>query len=786
MLQHYIKLAYRNCIRDKSTFLINLIGLSTGLACTLLIALWVQDELNIDGFHQEEARLYQAMINHNNQNGIITGGETQGVLAEALQADFPEVEIAIQTSTIIPQPFVLSIGDQKFKPYGKYADEDYFKLFSFEVLQGDKSTFLKDKQSIVISETLAKKAFPDGDALGQTINWEIIHFKGLATVTGVFEMPQNTSEQFDFVLPFEVYRDMLGEGMHWGNFNSFTYVLLNENSDVTEMNKRLPAYIQEKADWDGITTFLTPYSDRYLYSRFENGKQVGGRIDYVRLFSIIAFFILIIACINFMNLSTARSTKRLKEVGVRKTVGANRQSLISQYLLESTFIAFLSLAVAIGLVYLILSPFNLLTGKELDLVLDGEIIAILLGVTLLTGVFAGSYPALYLSSFQPVKILKGKVSGTMNAEWIRKALVVSQFALSIILIVAVLITYQQIQFIQDKNLGYNKENVITFPKEGMANEQLESFVQRLKNIPGVINATSSNQTLISGGSNTTGVSWEGKDPDKEIRFANMSVYHDFIETLGLQLKEGRAFSRNFGEETNKLIFNETAIKVMNLSDPIGKKVRLWGEDATIVGVVKDFHHQSLHEEIEPLFIKLSDEALFNMLARIESGQEQEVIGRLQSFYNETNPGYAFEYTFLDTQFERQYKSESIVATLATYFAGLAILISCLGLFGLVAFSAQQRQKEIGIRKVLGASIFNIIKMLSLDFTKMVLLSIVIALPISYYFAQNWLSGFAFRMDLEPWFFIVAGLGALLIAWLTMSFQTAKAALMNPIESLRNE
>ena len=786
MFQHYIKLAYRNSIRDKSTFLINLIGLSTGLACTLLIALWVQDELNVDGFHTEEARLYQAMTNHNNSNEVLTHEGTQGLLADALKADFPEVDIAIQASVDIPQPFILSVGDQKIKPYGKCADADYFKLFSFEVVQGDETTFLKDKQSIVLSEKLANKFFPNGDAIGQTINWEIIQFNGVATVTGVFKMPPNTSEKFDFLLPFDVYRDMRGDGIHWGNFNALTYVLLNENSDVAEMNKRLPAYIQEKAEWDGFTTFLTPYSDRYLYSKFENGKQAGGRIDYVHLFSIIAFFILLIACINFMNLSTAKSTKRLKEVGVRKTVGANRQSLIAQYLLESTFIAFIALVVALGLVYATLSPFNLLTGKELNLVLNGKIIAGLLGVTLLTGLIAGSYPAFYLSSFQPVKTLKGKVSGTISAEWIRKTLVVSQFALSIILIVAVLITYQQIQFIQNKNLGYNKENIITFPKEGMANNQLETFVQQLKNIPGIINATGSNHAIISSESFTTGFSWDGKDPNEEIRFADVNVYYDFVETLGLQVKEGRSFSREFGEETNRLILNETAVKVMDLNNPIGKSVRLWGEDATIIGVVKDFHHQSLHEEIEPSFIRLTDKSHSTMLARIEVGQEQEVITRLQSFYNETNPGYSFKYTFLDTQFERQYKSEAIVATLATYFAGLAILISCLGLFGLVAFSAQQRQKEIGIRKVLGASIFNIIKMLSVDFTKMVLLSIVIALPISYYFAQNWLSGFAFSMDLQPWFFVAAGGGALLIAWLTMSFQTAKAALMNPIESLRNE
>lgn len=384
MLQHYIKLAYRNSVRDKSTFLINLIGLSTGLACTLLIALWVQDELYVDGFHEKEARLYQAMTNHNNLNEVLTKEGTQGLLADVLQADFSEVEIAIQTSITIPQPFVLSIGDQKFKPYGKYVDADFFKLFSYEVLQGDKNSFLKDKQSIVLSQKMADKIFPNGEAMSESVEWELLNFNGLATVTGVFKMPTNSSDQFDFLLPFDVYRDMNGEDIRWGNFNALTYVLLNKNNEVTEVNKRLPAYIHEKAEWNKFSTFLTPYKDQYLYSRFENGEQAGGRIEYVRLFAIIAFFILLIACINFMNLSTAKSTKRLKEVGVRKTVGANRQSLIAQYLLESTFISFIALAVALILVYIALAPFNLLTGKELGLLFNGKIIAGLVGTTFLS------------------------------------------------------------------------------------------------------------------------------------------------------------------------------------------------------------------------------------------------------------------------------------------------------------------------------------------------------------------------------------------------------------------
>ena len=786
MLLHYLKLAYRNSLRDKSTFFINLIGLSTGLACALLIALWVGDELKVDKFHEHQGRLYQAMTNHSNENEVLTGEETQGLLAAALQADFPEVELAIQTGIPIPQPFILSAGTKKVKARGNWADPEFFQVFSYEVLEGDKTTFLKGDQSILVSEKLAKKIAGTSSAIGKTIEWELIHFKGVATITGVFKVPENSSQQFDFLLPFQAYRDMIGEGIHWGNFNAITYVLLHEQTNVAALNKRLPAYIQEKAEWDRVSLFLAPYADKYLYGNYDNGKQTGGRIAYVRLFSIIAFFILLIACINFMNLSTAKSTKKLKEVGVRKTVGANRQMLIGQHLMESIFIACIALFVALLLVHFLLPSFNILTGKQLLLAWNAKMIAGLLGITLLTGLFAGSYPAFYVSSFQPVKVLKGAINGGTNAVWVRKALVVFQFALSIILMVAVLVVYQQIQFIQHKNLGYDKENVLMFPKEGMAAQNISTFLTQLKNIPGIINASSTNHSLVSSGSFTTGISWDGKDPKEEIRFASINVYYDFIETLGLSLKEGRDFSKEFGSDDTKIIINETAARIMGLTNPIGAVAHLWGSDVTIIGIVKDFHHQSLHTPIEPTFFKLDDKFLINILARIEKGQEQAVLSQLQSFYQKNNPGYTLDYSFLDSSFDAQYKSEAIVGKLSLYFAILAILISCLGLFGLVSFSAQQRRKEIGIRKVLGASIFNIVKMLSMDFTKMVLLAILLALPISYFLVQKWLSGFAFSIALQPWVFLIAGISALLIAWMTMGFQTAKAAMANPSSALKNE
>jgi len=787
MFRHNMHLAYRKNIRNKSTFLINLIGLSTGLACSILIALWVMDEVNVDKFHEKDSRLYQAMIHHQLATGIKTEEYTQGLLADALSDEIPEIELAVPCSVEIPSPFVLSGHEKTIKAYGQWVGTDFFNLFSYEVINGDRTLLLKDKKSIVISDELALKLFNTNDVIGKTIDWQIIQFNGSAIISGVFKkIDSRSSDQFDFVLPFEVWKDIMGEKIHWGNFNERTYVLLKENTDVISLNKRLSTFIQEKADWDDISMFLKPYSEKYLYGNYENGQLTGGRIEYVRLFSIIAIFILIIACINFMNLSTARATQKLKEVGIRKTIGADRATLIGQYMGESLFMAILALVTALVIVVLFLPNFNLVTGKQLHFPVNFSMILALFGITLLTGIIAGSYPALYLSKFNPVKVLKGAVNGSRRELWLRKSLVVFQFSVSIVLIVSVLVVYKQIEYIQTKNLGYDKENIITFPKEGISESNLETFLVQLKNIPGIVNASTTHHTIVSGGSSTTGVQWDGNDPNENVRFGSVMIYYDFIETLGIELVEGRSFSKEFGEEKNNLILNETAIRTMGLQNPIGQKIKLWGDDVNIVGVVKDFNFETLHEAVGPMFFKLDADFTTTIMARIETGKERETISQLEAFYKEVNPGYFFDFTFLDATYDAQYTAEARVATLSMYFAGLAILISCLGLFGLTAFAARRKLKEIGIRKILGASTFGIVRMLSTDFTRMVIVAIVIALPISYLLTRNWLDGFAFRIDLKTWFFWGAGLAALLIAWIVMGFQTVRAAHANPVECLNNE
>jgi ABC-type lipoprotein release transport system permease subunit len=608
-------------------------------------------------------------------------------------------------------------------------------------------------------------------------------------VSGLFEgTPPNSSVQFDFVISFEQFKDENEWVLHWGNNGPSTFVTLKPGTDPLAFEAKIKDYIKGKEEQSNVTLFLQPYSERYLYGNFENGKPAGGRIEYVRLFSIIAVFILIIACINFMNLSTARASRKAKEVGIKKSIGAQRGALISQYLSESMVTSMLAFTVAVVVVWLFLPQFNLITGKKIVLsYTDTELFAWFIGITLLTGLIAGSYPALYLSGFKPAAVLKGEMKGSLGELWARKGLVVFQFFLSVVLIVSVLVIYKQIQFVQTANLGYNKDHLIQFPMEGRVKTNLRTFLSEVKRIPGVVNASSTSHGLLGRNNNTSGLAWEGKNPADRILFENVTVNHGLPETLGLELVEGRFFSEEHGNDTAKIIFNETAIRIMNLKNPIGQKIRLWDRyDREIIGVVKDFHFQSLHDAVNPLFFVLNPEHNWTIMLRLEGGKEKQTLSALTEFYKTFNPGFTFDFRFQDEEYARQYESEQRVATLSGYFASMAIVISCLGLFGLAAFTAERRQKEIGIRKALGSSSTNIVMLLSGDFTKMVLLSIVIGLPVSYWLLDQWLQRFAFHVPLEGWYFAAAGLIALFIAWLTVASQAFKAASVSPVKCLRSE
>lgn len=784
MLKHNIILIYRNFLRAKGFFLINLFGLSTGLACTLLIYLWVRDEIRMDKFHDKGSRLFQVMEHQQYADEIMTTTSTPGVLAETLKEEVPEIEYAATTTWV--NSFTLSVNEHNVKADGFYVGADFFNIFSFPLVQGNPDKVLTDKTSIVISHELAIKLFstPE-DALGKTV--ELQHEKSFQ-ITGVFKKVLTSSQQFDFVLSFETFKDDNEWVLSWGNNGPPTFVILREGSVAEDVSTKIKDFVKNRNEQSNVTLFLKPFSERYLYGRYENGKPAGGRIEYVKLFSIIAVFILLIACINFMNLSTARASRKAKEVGIKKSIGAQRQSLVIQYISESMVTATLSLGVAITVVYLLLPAFNLLTDKHIVFtLLDSELLVWLLGITIFTGLLAGSYPAIFLSGFKPATVLKGELKGSWGELWARKGLVVFQFFLSVILIVSVLVIYKQIEFVQTKNLGYKKDNLIRIPMEGKVEASLETFLNEVKKVPGVVDASSMGHSLLGRNNNTSGLQWDGKNPDDLILFENIRVNYDMIETLGVEFVEGRSFSRDHGTDTSAIIFNEAAIRVMGLKEPVGKMIKLWDEyNLEIIGVVKDFHFQSLHEIVNPLFFILNPKNTWNVMIRLEGGKEQETLKSLGNLYSTFNPGFTFEYTFQDVDYARQYSAEQRVASLSGYFAAFAILISCLGLFGLAAFTAERRLKEIGIRKALGSSSSNIVLLLSGDFTRMVLFSIALGLPVSYWLLNEWLQRFAFHIELTPWYFVTAGVIAMLIAWLTVASQAIRAANVNPVQCLRSE
>ncbi len=788
MFRHNFIISFRNFKRNTSSFFINLIGLSTALACALLIFLWVNDELHVDNFHEKEANLYQVLSNQKTEEGIDTWPTTPVFLGEALSAEMPEVELATSTSNLMDN-FTISFGDNHFKSSAWFADINFFKVFSYHLLQGDPHQVIADKSSMVISENMAKKLFQTPEnAVGKTVEWQVYTIKKQATVSGVYQdLPANASQKFDFVLSYETYKDILGDGTHWGNFNAITYLVLQEGTDLQQFNEKIEHFITTKRADSDAPIFLQKYSDRYLYNHFENGMQSGGRVEYVRLFSVIAIFILIIACINFMNLSTAKATCRMKEVGVKKAIGARRGSLIFQFMEESVVMAFLALGIAILLVALFLPQFNTITGKQLSLQMNTNFVFPFLGIALFAGLLAGSYPAFYLSRFNPVTVLKGKLNSSFSALLVRKGLVIFQFTLSIVLIVSVMVVYEQIKLIQTKNLGYNRENIIYFSIDGKVSEDPETFLSAIKKIPGVANASSMRGSMLGDFGATFGYfDWEGKDPDAIYQFFHLGVNYEMLQLLGIEMEEGRYFSREYGGDTAKIILNEAAIEAMGLKDPVGKTFNLWGNNMEIIGVTKNFNFESLHENVKPFFFRLLPKDAEKVLVKIVPGRERETIEKLQDFYATFNPGYTFDYQFLDDEYQALYAAEQRVSSLSRYFAGITILISCLGLFGLAAFTAQRRLKEIGIRKILGSTEAGIVYLLTSDFTKMVGIAILIALPVSYVLSRHWLQGFAYRIDLAWWYFAGAGLAALLIAWFTVGLQTVKASRVNPSQCLKDE
>lgn len=787
MIKNYLKTAWRNLLNNKTFSLINILGLALGLTCSFLIMLWVKDEMEMNKFHEHADRIYRVMENQNYSGEISTFEATPGILAENIVKDIPEIEMASQL--LWEEEPLFTVGDNYDKEKGRYVQKDFLRMFSFRLRKGDPATALARPDAVVISQRLADKYFKGVDPIGKMIK---IDSRENVMVTGVLDsISPSSSLRFEFLMSYELWQKQNDWSKEWGNNGPRCYLMLTKNADPKKVNAKIKDYIKTKNKDSNVELFIQNYAESYLYSQWEKGKQVGGRIEYVRIFIIVAVVLLIIACINFMNLATAKSLKRAREIGVRKVVGAGKAQLISQFIGESLLVAFIAMCICILLVAFFLPTFNNLTSKHLSLTAYGYYwVPMILALATITGLAAGSYPALFMSRLQPVSILKGTLKLKSGATYFRKALVVFQFALSIILILGMIVVYRQIAFIHNKNLGFDKEGLLYMPLEGALQKNFMEFKHELERQPGIKSVSSSAATPLQVGSSTMGVRWPGKDTTKQLLFSSNPITYDYIKTMDIQLVEGRDFNPSFGMDTVNYLINEAAARQIGYKEPVGKELTMWGDKGVIIGLMKDYHHNSLHVPIEPLILRLFKKSwqvyYGNVIIRTEKGKTKQAIAGMEKTFKEFNPGFPFRYYFTDDEIAKNYAAEQTVSKLSRYFAFIAIFISCLGLFGLVAFTAEQRTKEIGIRKVLGASVPGIVEMLSRDFIKLVGLAAVIAFPIAWWVMNSWLQDFEYRESISWWIFVVAGVIALLIALLTVSFQAIKAALANPVKSLRTE
>jgi putative ABC transport system permease protein len=806
MLRHYLTVAFRNLVRQKVFTSINIVGLALGMTCCLLIYLWVRDERSVDNFHANGNDLYSLYYSVT-QNGDVYGGnmlpfalncpgeEIKNVLADELKLQIAEVRFATPYATSYELPWgyamTFQVGEKKHKLEGSNATNDFFRMFSFPFLAGDANTALKEVNSIAISRKMAMMFFDSPqEALGKIIRYENrIDF----SITGVFEdVPQNSSMKFDYIASWENSR--LGQ-LEKSDNKWPTIIQLQPGTDPAKaeanINKLLTQHQKENIAAGVIVKLgLQPFDERYLVSGFDNGKPEGGRIEYVRVFSGVAVFILVIACINFMNLATARSIRRAKEVGIRKVAGSSRFHLAAQFFGESILIAFLSLVFSIGLVYVLLPLFNLFTGKFISMPFsDVSLWIFLAGLVLITGIVAGSYPALFLSSLKPVRTLKGIVRFSAASVWFRKGLTGLQFGLSILLIIATIVITQQMSYVQNAHLGYDRENLIYMRIEGDLNAKYAAFKTQAQSMPGIAMVDRSSEAPHAMGFVIADpMHWEGQQQGDLVPFKPLSVGYDFIKVMNMEIVEGRDFSElQPSDSADAFMVNEEAVRQMKMKDPIGKWVSAWGKKGHIIAVLKDYHTHSLREPIKPVMMDVKEYEYFGVvIIRTEPGKTKEALASLETLYKEINPNYPFSYQFVDQEYAKLYNNELVMSGLSNAFAVLAILISCLGLLGLVMFAAEQRTKEFGIRKVLGAKVTHIVALMSKDFLILVGISFIVAAPIGGLLMMEWLSTFAFQIPLAWWIFVVAGLAALFIALLTISLQALSSATANPVKSLRSE
>ncbi len=785
MLKNYLRTALRSFMRQRIYSFINLSGLAIGLTCSIFIALWVIDELSYNHFHAGKDRIYQVMENQTYSGGVIyTFAATPGLLAEALKQEFPEVEASCRTDW--GTRLLFQYNNKSIYEEGLYADPSLFRVFTFPIIDGDSKNPLPDNNSVAISQRTATKFFGTENPIGKTFK---LNAEWDAKVTAVFkDIPENSSLQFDWLIAFDrTFRAKGNEWMsRWGANGIQTYLKLNKDGAEAAVNNKIKEFIKKRNEGSVVDLFVFPLKDWRLRNNFENGKQTGGRIGYVWAFELVAVFILLIACINFMNLATARAVKRSKEVGVRKVVGAQRYSIIFQFMAESMGMVFMALAIALLLVYLLTPYFNDLTGKKIFLDYRQPYIVFgLLSILFVAGITSGSYPAFFLSSFRPAAVLKGKLTGALGGSALRRVLVVFQFSLSVALIVCALVVYQQMNYIHTKNLGYDRENTLYFTKYEGVSKGFENFRAEAMQNPIIENVALSSSLPMNVGQ-SDGAEWDGKSKDENVLFPLIQCDDQYLNLANFAFTDGRNFSREVSYDTTNFVITEEAAKRMHMENPVGQRLKVWGREGQIIGVVKNFHSSSLYNGIEPVIFMFIPKYTWHVFVRYQRGEAENAVKWLGSVHKKFEPNFPFEPEFLDDAFNRQYRSEAMIGKLSTVFTVMAIFISCLGLFGLASYTTEQRTKEIGIRKVMGASVSRLAMMLCSDFIRLVLFSLVAGLPFAYYVMQKFLAQYKFHTEMGAWVFVVTAFSIVLIAVGTVAYQSLSASMRNPVNSLRTE
>jgi putative ABC transport system permease protein len=785
MIKNYIKIAWRNLFRNKGFSLTNILGLTIGMTCTMLILLWVQDELSYDKFHSNYKHIYQVIANRDFKNQMFTDRSMVLPLASSLEATYPQIKNAVVTT--YNEDHILTNGNTKLTKNGLTASEHFFNMFSWKVLKGNPVAAIHDPSSIIITESTAKALFGNEDPMNKMLR--VDNENNLKVTAVLADLPGNSSLQFDFIKPFDYSDPGTKRAMNqWVNSSWQVYVQPQPEASLSQLTKNINMLKSQHDPNDKISTyFIFPMNRWRLYNEFRDGKNTGGMIEYVRLFSIIALIILLIACVNFMNLSTAHSEKRAKEVGIRKTLGSEKWQLVSQFFMESMVLAVISFIISIISVYLLLPAFNLLVDKKLSLnMLQPLIWGASILIILFTGIIAGSYPALYLSSFNPVKTLKGTYLAGKKAQIPRHVLVVAQFVISILLISATIIVYRQIQYVKSRDIGYNPNNLIMLPSSPDTDKNYTAIKNDLLKT-GMIQAVNRSGTAITQTQWRSGPpDWDGKPDNANIVFSCLSADVDLIKTLNIQLLQGKDFSGT-PIDSSSVILNKAAVDVMNVKNPLGMELRYNNRKYHVIGITGNVVMDSPYDPVAPTMIFYNNYYSVVVNVRLKDGvPPQKALSSIQTIFNKYNPAFPFDYGFVDKEFGKKFLTEALISKVTNIFAGLAIFICCIGLAGLASFTIEKRIREIGIRKVLGATVQQVLILISRQFLKLAAIAFVIAVPLTWWLMNHWLDNYTYRISISIWLFVAVGILILLLTLVVVSLNTMRAAMSNPSASLRAE